>query len=428
MNLYNNPMIRSIAAILFFSSAAFCAAEQPFVLDPLRLNSISAAALPAAGGGMTPPPAGEPYFYPGAELTPPIQPAQGAGGFRGPEDRYNALVWNPDDRGDWYEWWYYKVVLPGTNDSFYFCYGVVNPWDTTQTNAVSRAYVSAGSFGDHSTFDRTFKVADFSASSNSTYVRIGDNVATDRKLKGRLPAPDGGGISWDLTLKKDWGANLMGWAMSQDWVSNIFWYPAQAGARMSGTINYRGRIITLNGAPAYQDRNWGRSFPKWWAWLVSNNFRNSPGTILAAGGGQPRVFPGIGFMKTVTIGLRHKGREYLFRPTSGDPVKIDVNFGKWEVSASNKWQERIEISAHAPREKFLLLQFMTPQGKMYNDYEALTGRINVKLYEGAKLIAELETDDGGIEFGSFDSYGSDSALNSDAYNFEALFSGSNHLQ
>jgi tocopherol cyclase len=407
--------------------------------------SASAVCCLAAGSGASGP-AGRPelaavnqlYGYEGPKTAMPDAavpvPAfsAGAGGFTragSPADAYNALIWDPGSRGDWYEWWYYKVVVPGTRDAFYFCYGVVNPWDISQTNAASRSYVSAGSFGDNATFEAAFKPGDFSASSEAASVRIGGNTATDRALKGSLPAPGGGEFSWDLTLEKDWGINLMGWTMYQDWISNIFWYPAQAGAWMSGKINYRGRSVSLNRAPAYQDRNWGRSFPKWWTWLVSNNFKNSPGTILASGGGQPRIFPGIGFIQTVTIGLRHQGREYLFQPTSGDLVSVDVNFGKWEVSARNKKGERMEISAYAPREKFLLLQFMTPQGKMYNDYEALSGSINVKLYKDSELIADLETDDGGIEFGSFASFGSGPVINdSDAVSFEALFSGKNHLQ
>ena len=54
---------------------------------------------------------------------------------------------------------------------------------------------------------------------------------------------------------------------------------------------------------------------------------------------------------------------------------------------------------------------------MFNDYEALLGHIQVKLYKGAKLIADLETDEGGIEFGS-----------SEKADFETLFSQSNKLQ
>ncbi|MBI5881884.1 MAG: hypothetical protein HZB91_02090 [Elusimicrobia bacterium] len=332
-------------------------------------------------------------------------------------DRYNARVWDGKSQSDWYEWWYYKVVLPGTQEAFYLCYGVVNPWDLARTRPASRSYVSMGNFSAGAVVEQNFEPAEFSASQDTTFVRVRDNVATDRELKGRLPSPDGGEITWDLKVERDWAFNAMGWAMSQGWVSNIFWYPAQAGAFMSGRIDFKGKTYTLNRAPAYQDRNWGTSFPKWWTWLVSNNFKGSPGTVLAAGGGQPKIFPGTDFYQGVSIGLRHQGKEYAFRPTSGDLVKVDVRFGKWEVSARNRHGEKIELSAHAPREKFLLLKFMTPQGREFNDFEALLGRIRVKLYKDSKLIADLQTDEGGIEFGTFEKP-----------EFEKLFSKENKLQ
>ena len=315
-------------------------------------------------------------------------------------DRYNTLIWDGKSQGDWYEWWYYKVVLPGTPEAFYFCYGVVNPWDIDQTRSVSRAYVSMGSFAAGETVEQDFTPAEFTAASDKTFIQIGDNVATDRAIKGRLLTPGGEEISWDLSLEKEWGFNAMGWALSQGWISNIFWYPAQAGASMSGRITYRGKTITLDHAPAYQDRNWGKSFPKWWTWLVSNHFKDSPGTTLAAGGGQPKLFPGTNLYQGAAIGFLYDGHEYVFEPADADPVKLDVHFGKWEVSARNHKHERIEISAYAPREKFLLLKFMTPQGYVFNDYEALLGHITVKLYQDSRLVADLKSDEGGIEFGS----------------------------
>jgi tocopherol cyclase len=332
-------------------------------------------------------------------------------------DPYNALIWNGSSRGDWYEWWYYKVVVPETREAFYFCYGVVNPWDLGLTKPASRSYVSFGSFGVLENFEQTFTPKDFTAASGSTFVKIGENTATDRMLQGHLTTPDGKEVSWDLTLEKNWGVNVMGWTIYQPGISNIFWYPAQASASMSGRITYRGKTVSLNRAPAYQDRNWGKSFPKWWAWLVSNHFKNSPGTVLAAGGGRPKIFPGVEIYEGMAIGLRHQGREYIFSPSKGDQVRLDINFGKWEVSARNRQGERLELSGYAPRDKFLLLQFMTPQGKLFNDYEALLGYIRVKLYTRTELIADLETDEGGIEFGSFEKQ-----------DFEKLFSGTTRLQ
>ena len=51
------------------------------------------------------------------------------------------------------------------------------------------------------------------------------------------------------------------------------------------------------------------------------------------------------------------------------------------------------------------LPFTTPDGKTYHDFEALRGHIHVKLYKYLNLIVDLETDEGGIEYGSFDGGG-----------------------
>lgn len=330
---------------------------------------------------------------------------------------YNYLIWEPGDKGDWYEWWYYKATVPGTDQAFYFCYGVVNPWDAAQSRPASRAYVSAGNFQAGRTHELKFPVKDFKASSSATFVKVGPHTATDKRLKGALPLPEGGEFSWDLSVEKEWAFNALGWTMYVPGVTNIFWFPAQASARMSGTIKYGGREYRLDGAPAYQDRNWGRGFPKWWAWLVSNHFKDSPGTALAAGGGMPKVLGSFHMPNAMGIGLRHAGKEYAFRPSRGDLIKLDVDYGKWKVRALNKDGARIEIDAWAPEEKFLLLKFMAPQGQEFYDYEALQGNIKVRLYEGGKLIADLETDEGGIEFGS-----------GEPQDFRALFSGSHKLQ
>ena len=329
-------------------------------------------------------------------------------------DPYNALIWNRSnqeaglgqvDRGEWYEWWYYKVVDPVSREAFYFTYGVINPWDTENTLAGTRSVVQIGDFNTHTIVTGEYPVTDFHAAYNQTAVEIGGNVATDKKLVGHL-VQNGHDVSWDLTLTKQWGFEAMGWSMSQENISNIYWYPAQASALVSGTITFDGRQYEFAGAPGYQDRNWGRSFPKWWTWLTSNHFKNSPGTTLAAGGGMPKAFDSAYLFAGICIGLNHLGREYAFRNTDGDQIKYDISWGRWEISAENQHNQKIVISAYAPPEKFMMLPFMSPEGAVFYDYEALMGHMTVKLYKRANFmsdwrqIADLETDEAGIEWGT----------------------------
>ncbi len=338
-------------------------------------------------------------------------------------DPYNALIWNRKnalaqngriDRDDWYEWWYYKVVVPETDQAYYFVYGVVNPWDTRSPNPAnesSRSYVGFGDFSAKVIGENKFGTEAFSAAYDRTFIQVGDNTATDQEISGAIEDTQVS-AKWHLNLSRDWSFNAMGWGMFQNWVSNIYWYPAQASAAMTGWIETGkpgepSRRIELDHAPAYQDRNWGRSFPKWWTWLVSNHFKNSPGTVLASGGGRPKIFNEVELISAVVVGLKHEGKEYSFRPNDGDKISIDINYGKWEVVAENRNDERIEISANAPKEAFLCLPFMTPQGQWFYDYETLKGNIKVKLFKKKGWfnptwvqIADLETDEGGIEYGS----------------------------
>ncbi|MGZ3693809.1 MAG: tocopherol cyclase family protein [Bdellovibrionota bacterium] len=323
-------------------------------------------------------------------------------------DPFNTYRYKPGDKGDWYEWWYYKVVEPQTNEAFFFTYGIVNPGDAKNKKQGTKSMVQAGSFSQKVSVQNDFPIAAFTASRKATEIKIGENTATDRHIAGSVLDSEGLPISWNLDIQKNWAFNAMGWATGMAGVSNIYWYPAQASATMNGNIHFRGRDYELKNAPAYQDRNWGRSFPEWWTWLVSNNFKNSPGTTLAAGGGKPKVFSVAPLFTGLCIGLQHEGKEYIFRTTDGDHMDFEIRWGKWEVSAVNKHHQKIEISAYAPRESFLLLPFSAPQGGTFYDYETLTGSMQVRLYNqdpdsGKWILATtLDTDQAGIEWGSPD--------------------------
>lgn len=307
----------------------------------------------------------------------------------------------------WYEWWYYKVVLPETGESFYFVYGVVNPWDKTNKLKGTRSYVGMGDFSQKINFEQEFEVDEFEASYEKTFVTIAGNEATDKRIQANLQDKNGDNFSWDISIHNNWTFNPVGWATGR-MITNIEWYTAQADATCSGQFISKGKLIQFTDAPCYQDRNWGYTFPKWWTWIVSNHFDGHPDTALAIGGGHPKVLGLDIGMKGVAVGLKHKGKEYAFRPNDFDHVAIDINFGKWEVTAYDR-NYKVEVSAYAPPEKFMDLQFMSPNGVIFHDYEALNGDLTLKLYKRQKLkkkkwllIDTLTSNFAGIEYGSFD--------------------------
>lgn len=353
-------------------------------------------------------------------------------------DPYNTYLWNRDnalagngqvDRGQWFEWWYYKVVDPVTGQAFFFTYGVINPWDLGHSSPISAAIMQVGDFQQNFMIEQKIPLEQFTASYQQTDVAIGQNHATDKRIQGHLTGANGHDVAWDLSMNKSWAFDAMGWLMTMAGFSGIYWYPAQASATMTGWLKVDGATINLTNAPAYQDRNWGRTFPKWWTWLTSNNFKNSPGTALAAGGGEPKIFDTIFLTSGLCVGLNYQGQEYVFRSSSLDTFDFDIQWGKWSVTAENGSNQRIEINAYAPPEQFIDIAFQPPEGGTFHDYEALLGQMTVKLSEwdfakGAwNVVADLQTDEAGIEWGSPNAVGS-----MDKHNFSTLFNTSTRLK
>lgn len=329
-------------------------------------------------------------------------------------DEFNNYRWNRKnhlagnskvDTTPWFEWWYYKVVIPEKNRSFYFVYGVVNPWDYFSTSQASRAVLSMGDFERKIIFEDVLPVSKFHARYDEAYARVDESVGTDKRFYGSV-LKDGELAKWDVNIKHEWTFNATGWVTGKG-VTNIEWYPAQASATCSGTIQSGEESIEFENAPCYQDRNWGDSFPKWWTWIVSNHFEESPGTALAIGGGWPKIKGVYTPVKGVAIGLLYKGKEYTFRPNDLDRTGQEINFGTWKAWGA-KSNIRIEIEASAPKESFMDLQFMTPSGKLFHDYETLSGEIVLKIYNRQKghwvMIENLRSNWGGIEYGSENIY------------------------
>lgn len=318
-------------------------------------------------------------------------------------DPYNSYQWHGRKGEDWYEWWYFKLIDPKTKTPFYFVYGVVNPWDISQKKESSRAMVSIGDFSNHTMMTQNFSPKSFSASRERPLVSIGEyNLATDQKIEGFI-FQNGYYARWNLKIKKIRGWQAMGWGMPLK-VFNIWWYPAQMDATFSGTIEMNGKVYEIEDADGYQDRNWGTSFPKWWYWMVSNSFVENENSSLASGGGSAATQYGLPLPTAVLIGLYHEDKMYSFRSSDiGNYIDYDIKMGSWNITAIQP-NYKIELQASCDLDELMDLEFITPGGQVFHDYETLTGTLSVKLYERSffrwKEIASLSSiDTAGLELG-----------------------------
>ena len=331
-------------------------------------------------------------------------------------DPWNTYQWNKKnalakngktDTSPWFEWWYYKVTIPNTGKSYYFVYGIVNPWDKDKKLRGTRSYVGMGDFQQQYQLENTFDIDSFQSSYEKTLVQVEDNMATDTFIKGSIiNKKSHQNAEWDIKIEKQWSFNAESWLLGSG-ITDIDWYPAQASAKCSGTVISGKEKIHFENAPCYQDRNWGRKFPEWWAWIVSNHFDHHSETVLAIGGGKPTLRSLPAPMGGMFIGLRHKGQEHSFRLNELNPVVAKINWGEWKLLGLNS-THLIHVEAHAPKDKFMDLQFMTPTGDIFHDYETLNGNVTIKLYKkvGWKFYLEekLFSNHAGIEFGSMQKF------------------------
>jgi tocopherol cyclase len=161
-----------------------------------------------------------------------------------------------------FDGWFFRVTAPD-GESFAFIYGVQNPGaiDAADGTAFTVAFRGGGD-----EIEGLFPIDEFEGSRHRLDARIEGNRATASRLSGVL-RDDGRVVSWDLRYEvlERW-ENTMGILTNIPFLP-INWYVGMLRGAATGTINWDGETIDLDGAPIYQDKNWGALFPDAYVWL-----------------------------------------------------------------------------------------------------------------------------------------------------------------
>ena len=319
-------------------------------------------------------------------------------------DPYNTYQWD-GKTNQWFEWWYYKVLDPQTNHSFYFCYGVVNPSTTNSPSPHARAFVSFGDFEQNLILKTEVPSNQFKASATSPFIQVGPHLATDQLLSAAF-SDQGHHVQWLFSIEKKAGWNAMGWGLPERGFFNIYWHPAQMDAAFQGTLDIDGKHYLFQNADGYQDHNWGTSFPRWWFWIASNSFVENPESSFVGGGGNAESPLGFPLPTALLLALSHEGQLYEFRSSEPEYVfNWDMHLGQWEITASNA-SHMLKVSAQSDPAQMMDLPFLTPEGKTFHDYETLNGNLHIELYKRKffgyawEKMIDLSTDNSaGLELG-----------------------------
>lgn len=260
-----------------------------------------------------------------------------------------------------FEGWYYRVTLPQTPDgvpqTFAFMYSIEDPIGG-QANSGGGAQILGANdeylcrtFPDVRRFwgwKDSLGLGHWGRTDLSTRPTLLDRDTFNQHIEqgyqatatwhqGKLYDPGTGcGCTWEYEIEP-----VYGWGDRQStagWLSSlqIFepgWQILMAHGLATGWIDWNGTRYEFDGAPAYGEKNWGRSFPQKWFWLNCNLFDDEPDLALTAGGGRRQV---LAWMESVAmVGIHYRGQFYEFVPWNGTVTWEVSPWGVWKMQASS---------------------------------------------------------------------------------------------
>ena len=226
----------------------------------------------------------------------------------------NRYHWN-GITDPFFEGWFYKIHDPVSNNSFFIIYGVQNPGDEQNESSGGFIYIMRDD-GDKN-FTR-YPHSAFTASTSRCDVTINSSRATESFISGSLLS-DEELINWNLSFNilSSW-PNTMG-SLTDVPNLDVNWHVSGLNANVSGTIEWKGEIYTLESVPGYSDHNWGNVFPYAWIWMQAHSFQNEQNTALALAGG----IATIGIIESPAFMLIYESSNGRFEFRTQD---LNVNF------------------------------------------------------------------------------------------------------
>ncbi|MGK7888057.1 MAG: tocopherol cyclase family protein [Leptolyngbyaceae cyanobacterium] len=305
-----------------------------------------------------------------------------------------------------FEGWYFRVTLPAHQETFAFMYSIEDPignqpnsggaaqilgpqdnylcrtFRNTQTFTASPTTLRLSHHHSHSrSAERKSKATPpLSHSPTSDYYH-----ANTTRHHGQLIDPSTGvSAIWDYTTDPvyGWGnpdrpqQSTAGW-LSQFPIFEPGWQILMAHGYSTGWIEWNGDRYQFDRAPAYSEKNWGRSFPEKWFWLNCNAFEQTPDLALTAGGGRRQV---LTWMEEVAmVGIHHQGTFYEFVPWNSHVSWHITPWGYWQMTAQSLTHQ-VELIG-TTEELGTPLRAPNHNGLVYACRDTMKGQLTLKLWQ-----------------------------------------------
>lgn len=336
---------------------------------------------------------------------------------------HSGYHWNGNDKR-FFEGWYYRVTLPEWRETFGFMYSIDDPISNQPHSGGAAQILGA----NDQYLCRTFpNIRNFWANKNK--LELGHWGKTQLSLKPQLLDPaifeqyikegyqatdtiNQGYICdystnfycrWQYKINPidGWGNRDLPQKATAGWLSYlpIFdpgWQVLMAHGTATGYIDWNGQKYEFINAPAYSEKNWGRSFPQKWFWINCNSFIEESHLNLTAVGGIREVF---GLTESVgLIGLHYQGKFYEFERNNSQLSWRVEPWGQWEMQGKN--EKFMIIIKGTTEQSGNYVRVPTAEGLQFKCRDTMQGNITLELRQcPGNLIVKATSFLGGLEIG-----------------------------
>lgn len=236
--------------------------------------------------------------------------------------------------------------------------------------------------GDHPDRLGVSAGAALSGSAERLAVNLGDDARLDVRLHGR--------VEWPHSFFGGLGPGQVVPALGQ------YWHPHLLGARVEGRAVLGDRVLELDGATAYGEKNWGGAFPRRWWWGQAHGFDRADACVAFAGGVLER-----GRLRTSATSIVIRLGDEVTRlapPTA--IVCTEAVDGRWRVRArSPRHSVVLEGDGRGSRPHRLPVPIPSERRTTDRAAQHLTARATLEVRERGRLRYRGRSELAGLEVG-----------------------------
>jgi len=295
---------------------------------------------------------------------------------------------------NYFEGWYYKMV---SADGFYSL-ALIPGISKNKEN--SHVFIQIFFTNKQSILKTKYLVYDlnsFTAQKNPFKLSIKNNVFMEDSVYLAIDSEDIS-LNGELTfinntkIKTSWfSPSIMGYFAYIKFME-CYHGVISMSHNIKGNISIDGELINFTGGRGYIEKDWGKSFPKEYVWMQSNNFKDKDTSFMFSEAVIPFTF--LRFHGLI-INLVVKNKEYRFATYNFAKVTkkiIESNQVTYEIKKGN-----LKLIVEAVNGKTTSLPSPDKGAMIKTIKEGLSGTIKLKLFKKNVLIYEDEGTNAGLE-------------------------------